>query len=95
MAKRTTNRASLTAFVLLALGCGGRAEDQVSASVGGAAPAGGAPSIAVAGSSAGGSPKPAALPMDCPGGVAGTTFPPQLALLCKVGAPLQGEGKTS
>ena len=56
MTKGTTNRASSTAFVLLALGCGGRAENQVSAGAGGSDAASGAPSIAVAGSGAGGSP---------------------------------------
>jgi len=55
MIKGTTNSASWTAFVLLALGCGGRAESQASVGVGGGEAAGGSPSIAVAGSSAGGS----------------------------------------
>jgi hypothetical protein len=49
-----TNKASWTAFVLLALGCGGRAENQVSASAGGSDAASGSPGIAVAGSSAAG-----------------------------------------
>jgi hypothetical protein len=82
------------AFVLLALGCGGRAENQVSAGVGGGEAAGGAPSIAVAGSSAGGSTPgvgpidatglPAELPVACPG----LASPPQLALPCKIGMSL-------
>jgi hypothetical protein len=56
MIKGTTKRASGMAFVVLALGCGGRAEIQGSASVGGGEAAGGTPSTAVAGSSAAGSP---------------------------------------
>jgi hypothetical protein len=44
------------AFVLLALGCGGRAENQVSAGVGGSDAASGSPGIAAAGSSAAGAP---------------------------------------
>jgi hypothetical protein len=56
MIKGATKRASWTAFVVLALGCGGRAENQVSASVGGSDAAGGSPGIAVAGSSAAGAP---------------------------------------
>ena len=59
MAKRTNNRAWWTAFVLLALGCGGRAEEQRNAGVSGAAgseAASGSSGIAGAGSSAAGSP---------------------------------------
>jgi hypothetical protein len=54
MIKGTINRASWIAFVLLAAGCGGRSESQVSVSVGGSEAASGAASVAVAGSSAGG-----------------------------------------
>jgi hypothetical protein len=95
MIKGTTNRAFWTAFVLLALGCAGRAENQVSASAGGSEAASGAPSIAVAGSSVGGTPGvgpidatglPTQLPIDCPN----MTSPPQLALPCKVGGSLNG-----
>jgi hypothetical protein len=104
MLKRTTNRASWTAFVLFALGCGGRAESQGSASAGSSDTASGSPGIAVAGSSAAGAPSihdeigyvgvgpidptglPTQLPIECPG----MTSPPQLALPCKVGGPLNG-----
>jgi hypothetical protein len=96
MIKGTTKRASRIAFVLLALGCGGRAESQLSASAGGGEAAGGSPSTAVAGSSAGGSAPgvgpidatglPTELPIDCPG----MTSPPRLALPCKVGQALNG-----
>jgi len=85
MIKGTTNGASWAAFVLLALGCGGRAENQVKAGVGGGE-SGGTPGIAIAGLSAGGSAPgvgpidpaglPTQLPIDCPG----MTSPPQLAL---------------
>jgi cytochrome c553 len=54
MIKGTTKRALGMAFVVLALGCGGRAEIQVSTGVGGSEAASGSPGIAVAGSSAGG-----------------------------------------
>ena len=102
MIEGTTKRASRIAFVLLALGCGGRAENQVSAGVGGGEAAGGAPSIAVAGSSAGGSTPgvgpidatglPAELPIACPS----LASPPQLALPCKIGMSLSGgEGPRS
>jgi hypothetical protein len=83
MIKGTTNSASGMAFVVLALGCGGRAENQVSAGVGGGEAAGGAPTIDInipAGSTSGIGPidatgLPAELPMHCPG----LTSPPQLA----------------
>ena len=101
MSKGTTNRASWTAFVLLALGCGGRAENQGSAGVGGSDAASGSPGVAVAGSSAGGTPGvgpidatglPTQLPTDCPD----MTPPPQLALPCKVGMSLtSGNGPGS
>ena len=54
MIKWASSRASWTAFVLLALGCGGRAENQVSTSAGGGVAASGGSSVAVAGSSAAG-----------------------------------------
>jgi hypothetical protein len=91
MSQWTTHRASWMAFVLLAAGCGGRAENQVSGGGGGAGAASGAASIAVAGSSAGGTPPgigpidttglPTELPMDC----VGPMSPPRLVLPCKVG----------
>jgi hypothetical protein len=56
MIKGTTKRASRMAFVVLALGCGGKAETLVSASVGGSDAASGAAGVAVAGSSAAGAP---------------------------------------
>ena len=89
-------------FLVLALGCGGRAEDQGRAGTAGAPSTGGAgysaggSSIGVAGSSAGGSTPgvgpidatglPTELPMDC----AGATAPPRLALPCKIGGSLTG-----
>jgi hypothetical protein len=97
MIKGTTNRASWTAFVVFALGCGGRAENQVSASAGGSDAASGSSGIAVAGASAGGAPPgvgpidatglPTQLPTACPD----IASPPELlALPCKVGGPING-----
>jgi hypothetical protein len=102
MIKGTTNRASWLALVLLALGCGGRAENQDTASTGGSEAAGGAPSVDVAGSSGSvstpgvgpidASGLPTELPIACPG----LTSPPQLALPCKVGMSLtRAEGPGS
>jgi hypothetical protein len=93
MIKGTTKRASWTAFVLLAMGCGGRAENQVSAGAGRSDATSGSPGIAVAGSSAGGTPgvgpidptgSPTQLGIDCHS----VTSPPSLALPCKVGLPI-------
>jgi hypothetical protein len=94
MIKGTTSRASWTAFALLALGCGGRAENQVSASAGGSSAAG-APSTAI-GEVTGSSGTPGIGPIDptglptqlrieCPG-----TSPPPLALPCKIGNTVGG-----
>jgi hypothetical protein len=55
MIKGTTKTGSRIAFVLLALGCGGRAETQIIAGAGAGEAVGGSPSIAVAGSGADGS----------------------------------------
>src|SRR5437763_1612403 len=89
-------RISWMAVALLVLGCGGRSEEQGSAGVSGTGAASGAPGIAVADSSAGGSPPgvgpidttglPSELPMDC----AGLMSPPRLALPCKLGGSLGG-----
>lgn len=87
---------SWTAITLLALACGGKAEEQGSAGVSGAAAVSGAAGNAGIGSSAGGSPSgigpidttslPSELPMDC----VGPTSPPRLALPCKLGSSLGG-----
>jgi hypothetical protein len=106
MTKGTTKKAPWTAFVVLALGCGGRAENQGSASVGGSEAASGSPGIAVAGSSAAGAPSihdeigriPGVGPIDSTGlptqlpiyCPAFITSPPQLALPCKVGGAMNG-----
>src|SRR5437016_6058189 len=97
MFKGTIASHSGIAVVLLALGCGGKAEEQGSPGAGGGEATSGAPSVAMpfAGSSAGGSPPgvgpidttglPTELPMDC----VGPMSPPRLVLPCKVGmAPL-------
>jgi hypothetical protein len=96
MIKGTGNKISWLVFVMLALGCGGRAENQVSAGAGGREAAGGSASIAVAGASGSVSMPgvgpidatglPSELPIDC----AGATSAPRLALPCKVGGSLSG-----
>jgi hypothetical protein len=92
-----TTRVSSISFVVLALGCGGRSENQGNTGVGGGEAAGGSPSVAVAGSAGsvatpGVGPidatgLPAELPMNC----GGMTPPARLALPCKVGGPLNGQ----
>ena len=84
MSKGTNHRASWTAFVLLALGCGGRAENQVGTGVSGAEATSGAPTIAVAGSSAGGSPS-----VEVGGAVGAGGSPPGVGPIDTTGLPTE------